>query len=799
MKKAAPKFFQEHLLPAAVFFACAYALTWLGLLERLEFVAIDAQTRLRANLSPKPMPAQLVVMGVGEQSLKKFGRWPWNRNIHGDFVRLNAAAEAKVMTWDILFTEPAKSEKALSDDSQSITTSVLEALSQMVGDKPAETSANGAASEKVKAAVAAALEGQAGDANFAAGIRAAKESDSKTTVILAANFGEKAKQREDPDVGIRPTDAEARTSTLKSLDKIEGDRTRILSDELMLLPAGELGRTAEIGFATTPPGTDGIRRWVPLMVRVGDSVYPTLSLQSLLRFWDATPDQVIVRLGDAVRIETPQGRQSIPIDERGRFLVNYRHLMTGFKNHDYYRAWDNLFRHYGNGEEAIKPPDLKGKIVLIGQVADGLSDLGPSPLAALTPLVLTHANVIENVLAGDFARQAPVAPVWFGVFALGVLGLAVFSRRKLREQAIFSLGVPVIYAGAAYLFWSHWSLWLPLVGPLLGFFSLQVFEVGRRVIAEQKAKQEIKGMFGTYVSPALVSKMIDSGTPPQLGGHDDEITAYFSDIQSFSTFSEKLGSGPLVELMNEYLTACTDIVQEQGGTLDKYIGDAIVAMFGAPIPLPDHAYRACVATQLVHQKLGELRAKWKAQGDKWPQIVWNMQTRIGLNSGVCMIGNMGSRTRFNYTMMGDNVNLAARMESGAKSWGAYTMVAEATKLACEKHGGDRVVFRQLGRIVVKGRSSAVPIHEIVGLKESVTPQTLECIGLFEQGLAKHYARDWDGAIALFHQSSRIEPNIPGQTPGVASNPSLVYIGITEHYKEAPPSENWDGVYHMKEK
>jgi adenylate cyclase len=251
--------------------------------------------------------------------------------------------------------------------------------------------------------------------------------------------------------------------------------------------------------------------------------------------------------------------------------------------------------------------------------------------------------------------------------------------------------------------------------------------------------------------------------------------------------------------MNEYLTACTDIVQEQGGTLDKYIGDAIVAMFGAPIPLPDHAYRACVATQLVHQKLGELRAKWKAQGDKWPQIVWNMQTRIGLNSGVSMIGNMGSRTRFNYTMMGDNVNLAARMESGAKSWGAYTMVAEATKLACEKHGGDRVVFRQLGRIVVKGRSSAVPIHEIVGLKESVTPQARECIGLFEQGLAKHYARDWDGAISLFRQSSRLEPNIPGQTPGVASNPSLVYIDITEHYKEAPPSENWDGVYHMKEK
>jgi adenylate cyclase len=174
--------------------------------------------------------------------------------------------------------------------------------------------------------------------------------------------------------------------------------------------------------------------------------------------------------------------------------------------------------------------------------------------------------------------------------------------------------------------------------------------------------------------------------------------------------------------MNEYLTACSDILQEQGGTLDKYVGDMVMAMFGAPVPLTDHAFRACVASQLVHQKLGELRDKWRAEGDKWPPSVWNMQTRIGLNSGVCTIGNMGSRMRFDYTMMGDNVNLAARMESGRKA-GAYSPWPPTRRNSpCEKHGGDRVVFRQLGRIVVKGRSTAVPIYEIVGLKETVTPR-----------------------------------------------------------------------------
>jgi adenylate cyclase len=240
-------------------------------------------------------------------------------------------------------------------------------------------------------------------------------------------------------------------------------------------------------------------------------------------------------------------------------------------------------------------------------------------------------------------------------------------------------------------------------------------------------------------------------------------------------------------------------VQAEGGTLDKFIGDAVVAMYGAPVECADHAYRACVASQLVQRRIVELREKWRSEGDKWPQRVHHLQTRIGLNTGVCMIGNMGSKTRFNYTMMGDNVNLAARMESGAKSWGAYSMVAEATKLACEQHGGDRVVFRPLGRIVVKGRSQAVPIFEIVGLKEFVTAEARECVGLFAQGLASYYARDWVAAIASFQQSVRLEPNQPGQTPGVKSNPSLVYLDITAHYRAEPPPENWDGVYVMKEK
>ena len=221
-------------------------------------------------------------------------------------------------------------------------------------------------------------------------------------------------------------------------------------------------------------------------------------------------------------------------------------------------------------------------------------------------------------------------------------------------------------------------------------------------------------MFGTYVSPAVVGQLVKSGQPPRLGGHEEEITAYFSDIQGFSRFAELMPPERLVELMNEYLTACTDVVTEEGGTLDKYIGDAVVAMFGAPIAQRDHAYRACLVALRVQARLAELRAKWREEGDRWPAVVAEMQTRIGLNSGPCVIGNMGSRTRFNYTMMGDNVNLAARMESGAKSWGVFTLCTEATRRACEQHAGDRVVFRPLGKIRVIGRAKPVAVFEVIG-------------------------------------------------------------------------------------
>jgi len=446
---------------------------------------------------------------------------------------------------------------------------------------------------------------------------------------------------------------------------------------------------------------------------------------------------------------------------------------------------------------------FKDAVVLIGPTDDlSFHDRDPTPMdEEPVPKVSVHGNLLKTIVAGKYIRRLPDWGVYLLINLLSMLvtALAVEGNRRAVFAKVMAVLSGVVYVATAFEVFKTGNLILPVVAPLGAALSTGLVALLWQVVEEQKAKSRIKGMFGAYVAPALVARMVDSGEEPKLGGVEETITAYFSDIQSFSTFSEKLSPPRLVELMNEYLTACTDIIQAEGGTLDKYIGDAVVAIYGAPLALPDHPLRAAVAALRVHRRCHELRAKWEAQGDHWPEIVKKLQTRIGLNSGPCVVGNMGSHTRFNYTMMGDNVNIAARMESGAKSWGVYTMCTESTRDRCEQLEPGRIVFRALGRIIVKGRTTPLPIFELAALREDATDRLRECIRIFEAAMQKYYARDWDGALELFHQSEQLEPNGPGRAVGTSNNPSLVYIAITEGYREEPPPADWDGVFEMKEK
>ncbi|MDX1637514.1 MAG: adenylate/guanylate cyclase domain-containing protein [Balneolaceae bacterium] len=448
----------------------------------------------------------------------------------------------------------------------------------------------------------------------------------------------------------------------------------------------------------------------------------------------------------------------------------------------------------------LKNEVFKDKIVLVGATMEELHDFHATPFAEQgnRPGYETHANALQTILSGQYIRHAgPVVNLLLLLIFAVTIVLATRWFGALWGFIYFIFQVLFI-TGLTLFEFLQFSFVIEYTGPVLATITGYVTTSSYDYLKEQREKQRIRSMFSSYVSPTLVEQMIESGQDPQLGGDEVYITAFFSDIQSFSAFSEQLEPKELVELINEYLSAMTDILTEEGGTLDKYIGDAIVAFFGAPVPEEDHAYRACVASQLMQRKLTDLREKWRNEGDKWPEIVHHMRNRIGINTGTILTGNMGSTRRFNYTMMGDNVNLAARCESGAKSYGVYTMVTEETKQEAEKYG-DRCHFRYLDRIVVVGRTQPVNVYEITGLRDHLPQSTFDCVELFERGTQAYLEQDWERAIALFEQSAELEPHQPDENPYIKTNPSLVYLDRCRKMVENPPEESWNGVYVMETK
>jgi adenylate cyclase len=564
-----------------------------------------------------------------------------------------------------------------------------------------------------------------------------------------------------------------------------------------------------LGFIDT---VEGGMRAVPLFAETNIKTYHHLGVELARLFWGLPPTGVKV---DPVglRFERPDGTlvARIPLRSSGQILdVNW---FSGWESGEDVHIGFNKVYAYAELLESDKPGEkraaqeffaqegFKDAVVLVGPVDRLLQDLATTPFDPTpVPRVSIHGNIVKTIVSGQTLRQLPPGAGYALTLALTLvvtaLAVAGGARAVLAKiMAVLAMGV---YALVAFSLFESNLLVIPLVAPLGAAFTTSFAALTWDIIEEQRQRGRIKGLFGTYLSPELVNRMVESEQDPKLGGHEEVITAYFSDIESFSTFSEQMPPALLVELMNEYLTACTDIVQEEGGTLDKYIGDAIVAMFGAPLPLPDHAYRACIATQRVQLRIVELREKWKNEEGKWPPVVHGLRARLGLNTGPAIIGNMGSRSRFSYTMMGDNVNLAARMESGAKALGVYTMVTDSTRQACEKHG-DRVVFRFLDRIIVKGRTQPVPVHQIVCLRENLSDRRAECLAAFAQGIERYLQQDWDGAIACFQESYPLEFSRAGTYPIHEVTPSSVFIGRCHDMKKNPPPKNWDGVFKMKEK
>jgi adenylate cyclase len=444
---------------------------------------------------------------------------------------------------------------------------------------------------------------------------------------------------------------------------------------------------------------------------------------------------------------------------------------------------------------------FKDAVVLIGPEDQLLQDLAPSPFDDQpVPKVGLHGNALKTLVSGNYIHRLPEWVGWLAILLLSpaVTALGIYSGPGSLYAKIASILLLVAYAALVFIAFSQWSLVIPLIAPLGAALMAGGLGYLLQLFFEEKQRSRIKGMFGTYLSKEYVEQLVASGEEPTLGGEEVEITAFFSDVQGFSAFSEKLTPEDLVQLMNEYLGAMTEIIEQAGGTLDKYIGDAIVALYNAPIRFEDHALRACRAAAAMQQMQAQLRTRWAEQGERWPAIVSQMQTRIGLNTGLATVGNMGSEGRFNYTMMGDTVNLAARCESGAKTAGVYTLTTRETMEQATARSSE-LVFRFVDKWQVKGRAQPADVFELVGFAEAQTKDTLTCIEHYEAALADYFNQRFEAALGGFEAALPLEPNHPDRNPFAPPTPSQVLAQRCKDYLKSPPPADWDGVYKMKTK
>ncbi|MBF0432191.1 MAG: CHASE2 domain-containing protein [Fibrobacteria bacterium] len=489
-----------------------------------------------------------------------------------------------------------------------------------------------------------------------------------------------------------------------------------------------------------------------------------------------------IAIGDEIKI---------PIDDKGRMLINY--MGEGGANLTF-----RYMSYYDVMAGRLDPTDFQGKAFILGSSATALFDIVSSTFDESYPGVEIHATAIYNILTNQFMTRLKKHQTLLIMIFIGVItGLLAYFLPLL-----WSIFIIIIMAGgygilSFYLF--HNMIWIEFARPEITLFTTFLAVMIARYLFEERDKKFLNDAFKNYISPELIDMMIESGDRPSLGGSEAELTAYFTDIQSFSTFSEKLGSPTkLVELLNEYLSEMTDLLVANMGTLDKYEGDAIIAFFGAPVHMPDHQAAACRTALLMQDKLNDLRKKWKSEGDKWPDIVHNMRMRIGLNSGPIVTGNMGSKMRMNYTMMGDAVNLSARLESGAKQYGVFSMASKETLVGA----GDDIFSRELDLIRVVGKSEPVRIYELLSFTNKLTPEIEKCKQLYEEGLSLYRAQKWEEATKVFTECQRFEPNHPNIALGCKTTPSHVFIERCYRFqtdRRMGLSSDWDGVFTATEK
>jgi adenylate cyclase len=739
----------RHLAPlilltagiALAFLFISYNRYNLGFIQQLDYYLYDA----RLNLTmPGDVDPTIVIVDIDEASLAEIGHWPWSRDKMARLVtELFNYYGVSLIGFDIFFREP--------DDS-----SGFRILKQLGKQELADVPQYQERLEELQSRLDF-------DRQFS-------DSLALGPVIMGYTFF----AGQESNAGIQ---AGALPPPVITAAAVQG---KFLPAQIYTGYGGnlpEIQANAAGGGHTTPAlDADGVVRRVPMLIEFQGDYYESLSLAISRYILGADKVVPVFAEGGSGTAVYPDlewlqlNDVRIPVDAHIQALVPYR---GGLRSFPYVSAVDVI-------RGRADPQTLQGSIVLVGTSAKGLVDLRPTPVSREFPGVEIHANLISGIL-DQRLKTANEFTQFIGLIFILMTGLAlalILPFLSPVPATIYCGAIMGAVLGMNYYFWTQ-TLVIPLALNLLLILIAYLMHMAYGFFFEQRAKRQLSTLFGQYLPQELVQEMSEDPTSYTHKAQNREMTVLFTDIRSFTTISEGLSPEELSAMLNDYLTPMTKIIHDHRGTIDKYIGDAVMAFWGAPLADPDHARHALYTGLAMLERLGAMREEFRARG--WPAI----HIGVGINTGVMSVGDMGSEFRMSYTVLGDAVNLGSRLEGLTKEYGVEIIVSQSTRAAVPDY-----IYRELDLVKVKGKDQPIAIYEPIAPATEVSDAELTEIELCEQAIAEYRGQDWDTAESLFRQLQEISPERALYR---------IYLDRIGEFRRNPPGSTWDGVYTFKTK
>ena len=749
-------------------------------IQRLEYDSLDTRFRYRPRTAT-PIDPRIVIVDIDQHSQEVLGKWPFSRTHFANMLDVLHEDGAKVVAFDVTFSKPDQSAAPLRalwaemEARRKRGETIDSSFSAEVQKLAAQYDADKQFASAIQRFGAVVL------GNFflhtEADLRGLDDKTLDTYANQIAFYSFPSVRPLRPETG--------KQDRISLMEKFQPDNLLPKGTEanLELLTSSLSEEASSTGFFNVYPDVDGVVRQSNLIIPYGRSkdfndwdIYASLDVQTVRSYFRLPNDQVVLEYGPVGAYQILFGQSAkIRTDDLGRVVVNFHG--PGY-TYPHYSLADVV-------EKKISPDVFAGKIVLVGATATGIGDLRTTPYGGLDyPGVEIHANVIDCILHQSFfyrgAKQtlADVLLIFFFGIPLGIW-MALVSPRWMWFGAFL---IAPLVAVDYFAFLHGW--WLNFGVPAITLSGNVLLVSLYRALFEEKEKRRVRSAFGQYLSPEVIRRLLVN--PSLVEPKKTEITVMFSDIRGFTTISEKLDAQDLALFLNQYLSDMTGLVFEHHGTLDKYIGDAVMAFWGAPFEESGHAARACNTALKMMDRVCEMQKKWEAEGKP------HLDIGIGLNTGVASVGNMGSALRYGYTALGDTVNLSSRLEGLNKDYGTHILVNQTTYAAAQDDG---FVFRELDLIRVKGKLQPVVIYELIGrsAENSVygTPDEVrQRIDIFGKAHELYRQRRWEDAQKTFQTILDKWPD---------DGPSRTYWKRCQDYLFDEPPSGWDGVFTMTHK